>query len=48
MRVNTGRNHDGVLQITVDDRMVLNASNRAYTNEGPGQALREGKGLGEA
>ena len=39
VRINTGRNRDGVLQISVDDRMVLNASNRAYTNEGPGQQI---------
>jgi hypothetical protein len=37
--MNTGRNHDGVLQISVDGRMVLDVNNRAYTNEGPGQQI---------
>jgi hypothetical protein len=39
VRMNTGRNRDGILQIWVDDRMVLDASNRAYMNEGPSQRV---------
>jgi hypothetical protein len=35
VRLNTGRNHDGILQVWVDDRMVLDQSNRAYMNESP-------------
>lgn len=33
VKLNTGRNHDGILQVWVDDRMVINRSNMAWMNE---------------
>ena len=35
VKLNTGRTGNGVLQVWVDDRMVINRSNLAYMNEGP-------------
>jgi hypothetical protein len=35
VRINSGRNHDGVLQIWVDDHMVINRTNLVYMDESP-------------
>jgi hypothetical protein len=35
IRLNTGRNRDGIMQVSVDGRMVLDSSNRAFMNESP-------------
>jgi hypothetical protein len=39
VRLNTGRNHDGIMQVSVDGRMVLNSTNRAFMNEAPGNRI---------
>jgi hypothetical protein len=35
VKINSGRKHDGVLQIWVDDHMVINRTNLAYMDESP-------------
>jgi hypothetical protein len=39
VRLNTGRNHDGILQIWVDDRLLIDRKNMEYMVEAPGNLI---------
>jgi len=39
VRLNTGRNHDGILQIWVDDRLLIDRKNMEYMAEAPGNLI---------
>jgi hypothetical protein len=41
VRINTARNHDGLLQIWVDDKLVIDQKNRAYMIEGPNRLINQ-------
>jgi hypothetical protein len=41
VRVNTARNHDGILQIWVDGQLVIDEKNRAYMTEAPGRLINQ-------
>jgi hypothetical protein len=41
IKLNTGRNHDGVLQLWVDDRQVINRSNMGWMVEAPDRMIDE-------
>ena len=41
VKLNTGRNHDGVLQLTIDDRSIYNRTNAGWMIEAPDRRIDE-------
>jgi hypothetical protein len=41
IKLNTGRNRDGVLQVSIDDRMIINRSNMGWMVESPDRRIDE-------